>query len=490
MNRKIRVVIAIALLLFALLAVLLLTLSLGSLLEFWQQLETLPAWVKAVYAGLVLLIFGLAIALLWWLFRPVRKKALPGSRAEAPDEAAITSQLAEAREQGIETAHIEEELGKLRRRREAGEIHVAVFGEISSGKSSLIKALLPAEEIDTDVTGGTTRTLHEFRWTSPAGDALVIVDMPGLNEADGTLDRLAAEEAQRSHLVLFVTDADLTRSQYAAIEALRELGKPIIVALNKADWYEKDALDALKASLSNRLGDIPVVTVRSGSEEVVIRQLPDGSEERSLRPVAPQVDELLAAMQRVIDSRRDVLDSLRDASVFVLAQRKLEDAMAEERNRRAVRIVADYSKKAVVGGLAAITPGSDLLIQGVLGTRMVRELSELYNVPVRQADTELLMELVQKHVGTTKTLILAIAGNGLKAFPGVGTIAGGLLHAIAYGMIFNTLGNAVARSLQSRGELRPLVASRFFKEQIGVNLESSARRYAKVALEELAKRDS
>jgi hypothetical protein len=121
---------------------------------------------------------------------------------------------------------------------------------------------------------------------------------------------------------------------------------------------------------------------------------------------------------------------------------------------------------------------------------MVRELSDLYNVPVRQADTELLFELVQKHVGTTKTLILAIAGNGLKAFPGVGTIAGGLLHAIAYGMIFNTLGNAVARSLQSRGELRPLVASRFFKEQIGVNLESSARRYAKVALEELGKRDS
>lgn len=490
MNRKIRVVIAIALLLFALLAVLLLTLSLGSLLEFWQQLETLPGWVKATYAGLVLLIFGLAIALLWWLFRPVRKKAPPGSRAEVPDEAAIARQLDEARKQGIETAHIEEELGKLRQRREAGEIHVAVFGEISSGKSSLIKALLPAEEIETAVTGGTTRTLHEYRWTSPAGDALVIVDMPGLNEADGSLDQLAAEEAQRSHLVLFVTDTDLTRTQYEAIEALREHGKPVIVALNKADWYEKEALDAVKASLSGRLGDIPVVTVRSGSEEIVIRQLPDGSEERAPRRTAPQVDELLEAMQQVIDSRRDVLDSLRDASVFVLAQRKLEEAMAEERKRRAAEIVADYSKKAVVGGLAAITPGSDLLIQGVLGTRMVRELSGLYNVPVRQADTELLLELVQKHVGTTKTLILAIAGNGLKAFPGVGTIAGGLLHAIAYGMIFNTLGNAVARSLQSRGELRPLVASSFFKEQIGVNLESSARRYAKVALEELGKRDS
>jgi hypothetical protein len=232
------------------------------------------------------------------------------------------------------------------------------------------------------------------------------------------------------------------------------------------------------------------VTVQSGGEEVVIRQLPDGSEEQEVRPVPPQVDALLDAIQHVIDTRRDVLDSLRDASVFVLAQRKLEDAMAEERAQRAQEIVADYSRKAVVGGLAAISPGSDLLIQGVLGTRMVRELSDLYNVPVRQADTQLLIELVQKHVGTTKTLLLAIAGNGLKAFPGVGTIAGGLLHAIAYGMIFNTLGKAVALSLQTRGELRPLVASRLFKEQIGVNLESSARRYAKMALEELGKRNN
>ena len=488
--RKIRVAIAIGLLLFALLAVLLLTLSLGSLLEFWQQLQTLPDWVKLIYAGSVLLIFGLAIAVIWWLFRPGTKKTMPQSRRETPDEESLVNQLAEAREQGIETSRIEEEFAKLRQRREAGEIHIAVFGEISSGKSSLIRALLPGKEVLTAVTGGTTRRLEEFRWNSPAGDALVLVDMPGLNEAGGSLDKLAGEEAQRSHLVIFVTDGDLTRSQFEAIGMLRELDKPVIVALNKADWYQKDSLESLQKSLSQRLEGIPVVTVQSGGEEVVIRQLPDGSEEQGVRPVPPQVDALLDAIQHVIDNRRDVLDSLRDASVFVLAQRKLEDAMAEERARRAQEIVADYSRKAVVGGLAAISPGSDLLIQGFLGTRMVRELSDLYNVPVRQADTELLLELVQKHVGTTKTLILAIAGNGLKAFPGVGTIAGGLLHAIAYGMIFNTLGKAVALSLQTRGELRPLVASRLFKEQIGVNLESSARRYAKVALEELGKRNS
>jgi hypothetical protein len=40
-------------------------------------------------------------------------------------------------------------------------------------------------------------------------------------------------------------------------------------------------------------------------------------------------------------------------------------------------------------------------------------------------------------------------------------------------------------SLQSRGELRPLVASQHFKEHLGDDLEASAKRYAKMAVEQL-----
>lgn len=490
MNKKFRILISVVLLLVSLLAVLLLTVSLGSLVEFWQQLQDLPDWAMALYLFLVLLIFGVAIAVLWWLFKPGRKKRLPESKAELPDEVSLDQQLDAAREQGVDTTAIENELAKLRQRRSAGEIHIAFFGEISSGKSSLIKAILSDRRIETSVTGGTTRHLHYYKWTSQAGDALLLVDMPGLNEADAGLDQLSAEEAQRSHVAVFVTDGDLTRSEHDAIGILRDLGKPIIVALNKADWYDTASIEALRKALSDRLDGIPVVVVQSGGEQVLIRELPDGTEEQIIRQDEPQVNALLSELQAIIDSRGDVLDSLRDASVFVLAQRKLDAALEEERSRRALSLVSDYSKKAVVGGLAAITPGSDLVIQGVLGTRMVRELSDLYDVPVRQADTDLLIELVQKHVGTTRTLTLAIAGNGLKAFPGVGTLAGGVLHAIAYGMIFNTLGKAVAESLRSRGELRPLVATQLFKEQFGVNLESSARRYAKVALEQLKDENS
>jgi hypothetical protein len=80
-------------------------------------------------------------------------------------------------------------------------------------------------------------------------------------------------------------------------------------------------------------------------------------------------------------------------------------------------------------------------------------------------------------------ITLAIAGNALKAFPGLGTLTGGMVHAVAYGMIFDSLGRAAARSLSSRGELRALPAASEFEELMHENLGSGAVRFARLALD-------
>lgn len=478
-------IVAITLLLL-LLAMLLVTWATGAFLELWQQLQNLPPWVMLLYFAVILLLVAATLSGLWWLLRPRRKKKLNNDGEQQPlTQQQLEAQLVEAQQQGVSTATAELELRKLQSRREAGVIHVALFGEISSGKSSLIKALLPDAQVEISARGGSTREIGEYHWRSAAGDQLVLTDMPGLNEAQGELEQLAAEEAQRSHIVVFVTNGDLTRSEYEAMHRLQQLGKPMLLVINKAEWFSDAELEQLRGSMQSRFAGLPVVNVSASGEELVVRRLPDGSEERVMRPRPPRVEPLAKALQQLIDSRREVLDELRDSAVFVLAQHKLHAAIDEERMRQAHKVVTDYTRRAVVGAMAAVAPGTDLLIQGFLATRMIKALSALYEVPVREADTELLIELVQKHVGKSAALLLAIAGNGFKAFPGVGTLTGGLLHAVAYGMIFNTLGHAVASSLQSRGELRPLVASQHFKEHLGDDLEASAKRYAKMAVEQL-----
>jgi hypothetical protein len=189
---------------------------------------------------------------------------------------------------------------------------------------------------------------------------------------------------------------------------------------------------------------------------------------------------LAAALQRQLDEDPEALAALRDSATFVLVQQKLDQALAEVRLTKAEKIVDAYAVKAVVGALAAVTPGTDLLIQGWLGTQLIRELAALYEVRVGKVDADLLLQLVQKHVGRRHTLLLAVAGNALKAFPGVGTLAGGALHAVAYGIIFRTLGRALTTSLATRGELHPRQTAKLFEDKLGETLETSAQQAARL----------
>jgi small GTP-binding protein len=487
--RSVRVLIAMAVLVLSLAALLLVLTISEATLNIQAHLEHAPSWLKYGWWALVTIAGLLTGWLLWRILRPGRPN-VEGKQTEkptTPTAAQIDSAMEAAEELGADTSRVRSELAELQRRRETGEIHVVLFGEISTGKSALVKALLPDAEIRSDVRGGTTRALTRYQWHSPGGDTLSITDMPGTGEANGALDQVAIDEAKRAHIVIYVTDGDVTRAQHAALHELIELQKPLILALNKTDRYNELETEQLSTRLSQLIAGqshAEFVRVSAATSQQVIRQKPDGTEQAETRTVAPQVKALAKAMQRLVDGNQQILDRLRDSATFVLASQQLDTALANSRQEKADKLVDGYSVKAVFGALAAITPGSDLLIQGWLGTQMVRELAALYDVKVAKVDTELLLKLVQQHVGRAHTLILAVAGNALKAFPGIGTLAGGALHAVAYGIIFRTMGRALTTTLATRGELHPRQTAKLFEEKLGENMETSAKSLARVVVEQ------
>lgn len=460
-----------------------------TLINIWHNLREGPLWLQTGVATVLVLFFMLSGWLVWRVSQPA-PKGMP-EREVPTDREGVEQRLAQAKAQGLETQAAETELARLAQRRAAGRIEVAFFGEISTGKSSLIRALLPEAKIETNVLGGTTREVAEYHWHSPAGDELVLRDMPGLEEVGGELDPVARDEALRAHVVIYVVEGDLTRTQAQALEQLLRLGKPTLVALNKTDRLSPAELEQVVARLQERvdqLGEAEVVPVSAGAVVTAIRRLPDGREEAVERHLPVQVEALQVALQRLIDSHGEMLEQLRDSTVFVLVQRHLDQALAAHRREQARHIVSSHAKKAVLGAMAAMTPGSDLVIQGYLASRMVKALADLYEVPVRKVDIELLLELIQQHVKTQVTLVLAVAGNAFKAFPGAGTLAGGALHAVAYGLLFDALGKSLAQSLASRGELHPLQVADGFEEQLGEDIKGSAARYARLVLEQIGKR--
>ena len=210
--------------------------------------------------------------------------------------------------------------------------------------------------------------------------------------------------------------------------------------------------------------------------------LGEGIEQLSSRDRQPELADLRRSVQRHLDQDRVLMESLCDTAVLTLASEKLGTARDRHRAQKADELVSKYSRRAVIGALAAVAPGSDLIIQGILATRLVKELSNLYEVPVKEIEIESFLELAGGKVKNMTALTLAIAGNAFKAFPGVGTISGGVIHAVAYGMIFDSLGKAVAETLASRGELRPYPAAEAFEDLLHDHLESGAVHFAKLAV--------
>jgi hypothetical protein len=255
--------------------------------------------------------------------------------------------------------------------------------------------------------------------------------------------------------------------------------------VNKSDRYERDDLGRIEKRLRDRVTSaIPIVAVQAGGAEEIVRVMPDGSEEKVVRDRATKVEPLVLALQNQLIERHELLESLRDNAIILLAAGKLEHSLDHYRRQVADDLVQRYTRRAVIGGLAAFAPGADIIIQGALATGFVRALCDLYEVSIRQVDIDKLLDAIKGRIGRSLPLILAIVGNAFKAFPGMGTVAGGLTHAVAYGLLFQSLGWALVETLSSRGKLDTRAASQMFEEKLREDMAARARELAALALVE------
>jgi len=481
---RVRLLLFIAVLLVAVVTLFLLLLATDTALSVWQRLSEAPLWLQVAYSLVLVLISSATLWLSWRWLKPAGKKT--SIEEQKLDSLSLQEELVESASAGVDVSAAVEEIREQQRRKQSGEVFIAIFGEISSGKSSLVKALLPRADIESDARGGTTREVTHYRWQAGSGDAVSIAALPGFNlESNPRI----LEEARRAHLVVFLCDSDITRSQMEQLEGLLSIQKPLIVALNKVDRFSPSEANSIAENITNRTGinRNDVVFIQTGGHQDIIKLLSDGSEETTTRNRAQDIESLRTALQRKLDNNHELMEQLRDTAVLMLAAEKLEQARDIHREQKASELVQSYSKRAVVGALAAVAPGSDLIIQGLLATQLIKALCKLYGVSVKDVEIESFLRLAGGKVKKLTAITLAITGNALKAFPGIGTLTGGLIHAVAYGMIFDSLGHAAAETLASRGELRPYPAAKAFEEILNDNLEAGALRFAKLALAEKGK---
>lgn len=417
-------------------------------LSIVERLQRLPTWLgvmTSVFVSALVLTTGW---LLWRLLHPRRQNPAPIARTL--DRATIEARIAEPMLQA-QAPSLQAELVEMDQRTMLDQVFVALFGDVSAGKSSLIRALVPDSQAQVDVLAGTTRSVRHYQGILDQHARLMLADVPGTSEWHGESRAVAARtEALRAHVVAYVCDGDLTGSQAEELAWLEKFDKPVLLLLNKADRYRPEELSALSARLRSRTGMMPL-TVSAGGMESIEVHAADGSVDIRNRERRPQIEPLLQALTDIARRGPAAYEAGRQHAVLGALDLKLDALESEQRSARAAALVREYSRKAALGAMAAVAPGSDLVIQGVLASRLLSELAALYQVPMRSIDLDSFIELAGGRLRGTSALILAIAGNALKAFPGLGTLGGGLVHAVAYAMIFDSLGKAVADTL-ARGD--------------------------------------
>ncbi len=459
--------------LFALVMVLILA---EKLLAIWQYLQDAPLWVSIIYAVVILLVATIPVWLFLKLTRP-RLKAEP--QVKVIDEHSLEHAIDKEQQRGVDTHAADAEMQVLRERRSSGKFHISLFGSASTGKSSLIQAMIPKAEVETDVVKGTTVAAHHHSYGQ-----LEITDLPGFDAIDQVeLTQLALEESQRAHVVVFLLNADLARSEMKLFNKLNQWHKPMVLALNKVDIYNNQQIEQITEAITAKIKQqYPVVMINTGGFKEVIIKKADGSQSRTTEPVPADIKPLLDAIETVVSDNPEALHRFRDAGILMLAEQKLNTASREYNAEVAEQTIDRHTKRAIVGALASVAPGSDLVIQGTIGTQLVRELCQLYKVPVNQLQVDTVLKSAGGKLRTSTSLVLAVAGNALKAFPGIGTAAGGIMHAVAYGMIFNSLGKAVLTSVSTEGQLNTELTKQTFEENLLGSSKELAKDLAKMAL--------
>ncbi len=281
-----------------------------------------------------------------------------------------------------------------------GHLHIAAFGRVSTGKSSLLNALIGEEKFATSPLHGETRSSAMAQWSEVEAGGVFLIDTPGLDEAGGEeRESLAKEVAQRSDLVIFVLDGDITDSELRSLRVLLGQGRPVVVALNKSDLYTADELQSLQSSIESRVaglvqpGDILAVAA-DPRPQTVVEIDDDGNETTSERQREASVEALKLRLWDIFEAEGKTLAAL-NASLFAA---DLSDQVGRRilNARREIgdKLVRSYC---VAKGIAVAfnpIPLADLFAAAFIDVGMVMHLSRVYDLPVSKNEAGSLVRVI------------------------------------------------------------------------------------------------
>ena len=166
----------------------------------------------------------------------------------------------------------------------AGQVlRLALIGNPNSGKTALFNQLTGSRQKVANYTGVTVER-KEGRLHAPSGREYAVLDLPGAYSLHpASLDEAIARDVCRGFypgepapdLLVCVVDATNLRLHLRFVLELRELGRPMVVALNQVDAAQRRGIRIDVDALQRELG-VPVVetiAVRHGGARALVERI-------------------------------------------------------------------------------------------------------------------------------------------------------------------------------------------------------------------------
>jgi len=280
------------------------------------------------------------------------------------------------------------------------ELHIALLGRVSTGKSSLGNALLGEAVFSTSPLHGETRQDQAGRWQAVEAQHVELIDTPGIDELDGEAQASLAEAvARRADVLLMVCEGDLTDVEYRALQQLAGLGRPVLLVMNKSDRYtaseQAQLLERLDKRVSPLIGRDRVISAAADPRpEVVIRVDDSGRETRAERPRTPDVAALRERLWTLLEAEGKSLAALNAAVFASELDSRIAGRVVKARQDIADEVVRRYCLGKGLAVAANPVPAADLLAAAGIDVAMVIHLGRIYGHSLSRPDAFRLLVVI------------------------------------------------------------------------------------------------
>lgn len=271
----------------------------------------------------------------------------------------IINQIAQESADHPSLAILRENLAKLPLELARKEITVAVTGGKSVGKTTIIK-VLKNTSIFPEMSLHFTETAALFSALSENSDVVTL------------------SEIQKSDVVLFLTNSDLTDSEFQVWEQLKTAKQPTLLVFNKQDQYQPSERATVLQSLKQRVGVNVVGTAACPVTVKVRKHQEDGSFQEWIEQPMPDIQQLTQQLGAIIEQQGEQLVCNTTHRQVLLLKSQAKNCLNGLRRDRSVPIIEQYQWIAAAAAFANPVPGLDLLATAAINAQMVIDLGNIY----------------------------------------------------------------------------------------------------------------